>query len=307
MSLTDIENEAIIEELTRTLPAMDPAVAGEIILEAKRILDGLGVAFYLRDGICLGAIREGGIIPWDDDIDFGTTFGLHGFSEQMIEPIITAFQDAGFYVRPDHFDTHVYLCLLKNRHLLSLTFFRPNRGHVWIYPGLALPLRLFDQLKEIEFLGETFHVPNPPEEYLELKYGPDWRTPKHIGYEKDVVDSVGPGPAPGLWLRFKRMVSRTLFPGRLAQVQVLNHQGEPVPGAEVVAAGHGRYRSDAGGYAKLQIPIDYYYALAVRFEGHEEVLYLERLAPGGRYVYRPDPAAPAGRTYTLYDAGAAQP
>jgi hypothetical protein len=43
MALSDVENEAILEELIKTLPAMDPAIAGAILLEAKGILDELGV------------------------------------------------------------------------------------------------------------------------------------------------------------------------------------------------------------------------------------------------------------------------
>ena len=299
MALTDMENEAILAELVKTLPAMDPAIAGAILLEAKGILDELGVTFYLRDGICLGAIREGGIIPWDDDIDLGTTFGLHGFSEAMIEPIITAFREADYYVKREEFDTHVYLGMLKNRHMMSLTFFRPIKGRVHIYPGVVLPVRLFDQLKEIDFLGTKFRVPNPPEEYLQLKYGPDWRTPKHIGYEKDVVDNIGPGPTPGLLLQIRRWASGMLFPGGAARLQVLDQEGVPVPGAEVVVAGHGRFVTNAKGVAKLYLPIDHYYAVAIRFREFEEVLYMELLGPGHEHLYQPDPSTPAGRVSVI--------
>lgn len=40
-----------------------------------------------------------------------------------------------------------------------------------------LPTRLFDPLKEIEFLGHKFLVPNPPEEYLVKNYGDNWKMP----------------------------------------------------------------------------------------------------------------------------------
>ena len=46
-------------------------------------------------------------------------------------------------------------------------------------------------MKELSFLGEKFYVPNPPEEYLRLKYGAEWRIPKKAGaYEKDVLNQV---------------------------------------------------------------------------------------------------------------------
>jgi hypothetical protein len=39
--------------------------------------------------------------------------------------------------------------------------------------------------------------------------------------------------------------------------------------------------------------------LAVTANGREEVLYEEAMAQGERYVYRPDPAKPAGRIFVL--------
>lgn len=41
-----------------------------LALELKRICDKYRLKYFLHDGSLLGAIRHGGFIPWDDDMDF---------------------------------------------------------------------------------------------------------------------------------------------------------------------------------------------------------------------------------------------
>lgn len=44
-------------------------------LDMLRAIDGvcreLGISYWLDSGTCIGAVRHGGFIPWDDDIDLG--------------------------------------------------------------------------------------------------------------------------------------------------------------------------------------------------------------------------------------------
>ena len=41
----------------------------ELLKELDRVCKILKIKFYLSSGTCLGALRHGGFIPWDDDVD----------------------------------------------------------------------------------------------------------------------------------------------------------------------------------------------------------------------------------------------
>ena len=149
---------------------------------------------------------------------------------------------------------------------------------VWVYPGIQIPAHFFIDPQEIEFLGEQFRVPSPPEEYLRLKYGEQWMIPKKPGeYELDVVTKVS-GQALG---------------GRTCRVRLLDHQDQPVFNGEIVLVGGGISKTDQHGYADVVLPTGSvsgttYHALIIRYMGQEQVLYEEELEPDRTYVYRSD-------------------
>ena len=314
MSSNDAAYDAVQDQLTRTTPPMDVAVAEKLLLETKEIMDRLGVQFFLRQGTCLGAVRDHAFIPWDDDLDLGIVVGLHGFTEQSIEPVLAAFRDSGYYVRAERAESIVISTLLKHNMRIDLLFHWVINEQIYHWPWIWFPVTLFNELKEVDFLGETFLVPNPPEEYLRIKYGPNWEVPTQLGYAKDVVDNIQEEPAPRYWERLKRFLTGFLFPRRATRLRVLDHEGRPVHRAEVRIVGLGRFQTDKQGYAKLHLQRDGYssavpsigmnevgetYAIVISYGDHEEVLYEEILAPGGSYLYRPDPASPEGRIFVL--------
>ncbi len=300
MEINNAEDEAAIESSYENLQPIDVAMAEKVLKEIKQILDELGVTFFLHSGVCLGAIRDNGIMPWDDDLDLGVIIGLNGFKEELIGSIVSTFRENGFITGVRHSDQHISIPLLKYSVRTDLQFHHSKNHKIYHYPGILIPLSLFTDLKEIDFLGEKFYVPNPPEEYLRLKYGEDWRTPKKIGsYEKDIMALVSEKPLPGRAGKLKQYIITNFLPWKAIRILVLDSEGNPVSGAEVIIAGFGRSRTNSRGYAKLYIPFNYIFACMIRFAGHEEVLYEERLSMGETYRYRADAQVTSGRNFIL--------
>ena len=81
-----------MEQLMRTTPPMDATVAAALLREAKEVFDEQGVVFFLRQVPCLGAVRDGAFIPWDDDIDLGSIYGMHGLTKRSAASVaLTAY------------------------------------------------------------------------------------------------------------------------------------------------------------------------------------------------------------------------
>jgi hypothetical protein len=270
-------------------PPMDAEVAERNLKEVKQILDQLGMVFLLGSGSCLGATRDNAFIPWDDDVDLISVIGINGLTEESADIATAAFRDKGYFVGEMEGAHSRLRATMKNHVRISLEFVRIIDGSIYAYPGVRLPAEFFTDPKEIDFLGEKFLVPNPPEEYLRLKYGAEWMIPKKAGtYEKDVVEKIPDAD----------------LVGRPSRLRVLDIEGRPVSGAEVVLVGGGRSKTDEGGCTEIILPDADWYALIIRYPGHERVLYMEEMAPDKAYVYRAEAASDAtddasGATGTL--------
>ena len=299
MESSDGADLAALERSYAVLQPIDAATAERMLKEAKQILDKLGVVFFLQQGTCLGAIRENGFIPWDDDLDLGSVIGLHGLTENSVDRVVAAFRGNGYFAKVDRNDHYISVAMMKSYIRTDWTCNWITDDGIFQYPGVRIPVRLVTELREIDFIGEKFLVPNPPEEYLRFKYGDDWMTPKESGYEKDILELVPESPTHNAASRLSSSPTRHLPQTGGSRVRVFDQAGEPVSDGEVVVTGLGRYRTNEQGYATMDLPRGDWYALIIRYGGHEEVLYQEKLAQGESYVYNPDPLIASGRFSVL--------
>ena len=279
MMLGNGSDKATMEYTLKYNPPMDLAVAKTNLKEIKQVLEQLGVVFLLGSGTCLGATRDKALMPWDDDIDLLSVLGVNGLTEAKVDAVADALREKGYFIREFAMANSKAFATVKNYVRISLECVRIVDDIIYLFPGgFKIPASMFTQPKEIEFLGEQFLVPNPPEDYLRLKYGEEWMVPKKAGkYEIDVVGKI---PDAG-------------FVGQPLRIRVIDNEGDPIPEAEVVLVGRGRSRTDQGGYAQLLLPGPDFCSLIIRYPGHEQVLYMEEIEPGHTYVYRADAASKA--------------
>ena len=217
MSESDDAGKMEMDRLMRTIPPMDVTMAAALLREAKEVFDELGVVFFLRQGTCLGAVRDGAFIPWDDDIDLGSIYGMHGLTKRSAASVAEAFRARGFHVEEATHSGETWLGIMKRHIRIDWLCYRVRKGRIVHFPNVSIPAELFTRLEEIDFVGERFRVPSPPQEYLRCKYGPNWATPKRVGYEKDVVDNL-PAEQPAWPRRLWRFFAARLA-GRTAVLQ----------------------------------------------------------------------------------------
>ena len=171
------------------LQPMDMTRAEALLKEAKQILDQLGLVFFLRHGTCLGAVRDNALIAWDDDLDIGSVIGVYGLTEEHVRGAAEVFKEHGFDARIEENELHLSVDLKKSGTQIDWTCYRIIDDSIYQWPVVQIPVSLHTELKEIDFLGAKFLLPNPPEEYLRLKYGPQWMIPRRAGgFEQEVLD-----------------------------------------------------------------------------------------------------------------------
>ena len=220
--------------------------------------------------------------------------GLHGFTEDQVEPVITAFRGRGYFAKLECYKEYLSVTLMKSNIRIDWMCYRMVEDNIIHYPGVPIPVHLVTRLKEIDFAGDTFLIPNPPEDYLSAKYGPDWMTPMSSGYEKDILAMIPDHPT-----EQRQSTTGEYSESSSTRVRVLDQQGESVHDALVRVAGQASNRTNEQGYAEFFLPEDNWYSLVINYSSHEEVLYQERLSRGITYVYKPDSSTTSGRSLVL--------
>ena len=152
----------------RVVLPLNTAVIAAHLRDLHYVFARHGITFWLRDGTALGAVRDGAVIPHDDDADLGMWTHdapkLDAALAELARRGFTVYQrDAGIVALLRNFET-VDICISGDAH--------PDDAY-----GSA-HVAFFRALRPVAFLGLEFNVPRDTERYLEFCYGADWRVPK---------------------------------------------------------------------------------------------------------------------------------
>ena len=166
-------------------PPLNPVIAKDVLFEVADILDEGGLPFFLICGTALGAHRDKGFVPSDNDIDLGY---LIEDMTWMIKTITSRFESAGFGVShvlqgtTDKRETRAF-CVDKSGVHVDLVGWSKNRNDRYIMASsknraLVHPAGVIENPSPVVMFGRTFMMPSPHETYLRHEYGPDFMTPR---------------------------------------------------------------------------------------------------------------------------------
>jgi phosphorylcholine metabolism protein LicD len=155
------------------LSLADTPHAAEVLAAGADLLDGLGLWWWLSAGTALGVVRDGRLIPHDTDLDVGVLDDPPG----VLDRVHLAFAAVGW--APAR--TMPYQRAYTSRGVIFDVYAYRRSGDQLVADTdcgrLAKPAGLFDPLAWLPFAGRLYPLPSPPAEYLQVRYGPGWRTP----------------------------------------------------------------------------------------------------------------------------------
>lgn len=141
-----ILNEAANSGSVRPLTDEERKALKQTLLNTAKEIDGVcrnhGIKMFLVGGSLLGAVRHGGFIPWDDDIDFGMTRNDY---QKFIEIFDTELGDRYFLRCPNskYPNGNRFMQIFKKDTVLELaegsTPLQPNCVFVDVFPYDPVP------------------------------------------------------------------------------------------------------------------------------------------------------------------------
>jgi len=178
-------------------------IAEQMLKDVTDIFDKHGVRYWLDFGTLLGIVREGRILPWDDDMDIS----IFEDDRQKVHDIVMP------EIKKLNYRTYSRLHMDENDEILKNGDFRTFkvRNYRWkFFKGYVkldifvmyrkddylywrefgkqhrLPTKLISEFDTIEFNGKNYTKPKDTDAYLTYHYG-DWRVAIE-NYDSEVKD-----------------------------------------------------------------------------------------------------------------------
>lgn len=129
-------------------------IADEVLMDVVDEAATLNAPVCLMYGVCLGFVRDGGYVPYDNDIDIHVYTTVNEWKRLMC-----SLKKRGFVIPDNNDGAHI----IKNKIMVDIS-------------RLDEPSPQFDV---VTYNGIQFNVPHPVEAYLESVYG-DWQKPHWI-------------------------------------------------------------------------------------------------------------------------------
>ncbi|MGT2754018.1 LicD family protein [Streptococcus ovis] len=164
----------------------------ETIQEIEEALSSKGATFFLGNGSLLGIVRDGEMIKWDHDIDYGIYIDEQ-FGWETLE---SSLRNLGFSKYKEfYFENELLTEQTYRRNNTYVDFFRhfETEDETYFYSYYKImgeeyaseneqSVRTFNTVKlsgsQVMLIdGKQFHVPNEYEEYLAGLYTSTWRVP----------------------------------------------------------------------------------------------------------------------------------
>lgn len=161
-----------------------------LIVEALR---GLDIQAFCAYGTLLGIVRDGGLIPYDTDMDMAI-LESESFSWDALEKALESHglkKECSYayegnvteqrYILPDGLWVDFFLFQKKDPDTLRSFFYFKDRTVAYenrdVFHVKANYYPMIHGVTEMEFHGMRVPVPENPEKHVEDVYGPGWRTP----------------------------------------------------------------------------------------------------------------------------------
>lgn len=138
----------------------------QIIKDVDECMRKHNIFYYMSEGTALGLYRDGDLVEWDDDVDFGIFEKDYEKFKNLFVPDI----DKKGYMYNN-------FGLIGRQHLVDFEFVAKDKKCIskWDRPCNELIPHL-KKFRKIKWRGLELNVPE--ESYYVYLYGKDWRIPK---------------------------------------------------------------------------------------------------------------------------------